>query len=239
MSLAPGAAKPFLVIGHRGAKGHAPENTLASIARALELGADFVEIDVQLHRGELLVLHDLRLERTTDGTGRLAERDLAYLRRLDAGGGQGLPTLPQVLDLVDRRAGVNVELKIGAGTTQAVATVLAQYLKRGWRAEQFLVSSFIHPELLVFRELLPQVPVGALLMGVPLDLAACATRIGAAALNISDEFAEPALIEDARRRGLKIYVYTVNHPDEIARFRALGVDGIFTDYPDRARGGEA
>lgn len=226
--------RPFLVIGHRGARGHAPENTLASFDKAVELGAHWIELDVQLHQGELLVIHDLTLDRTTNGTGRIAGHDLAYLRGLDAGQGQRIPTLREALDRIARRAGVNIELKTAGGTAQAVARVVDEYRGRGWRPEQFLVSSFILPELREFRRLAPDIPVGALLMGVPLDYAACAGELGAAALNVSDEFAEPELLADARRRGLKVYVYTVNRPEEIRHFRRLGVDGIFTDFPDRA-----
>ena len=226
----------MLIIGHRGARGLAPENTLAGFRKAVALGTPWVELDVQLHQGELLVFHDERLERCTNGRGRLDQHDLAYLRGLDAGGGERIPRLAEVLDLVDRRAGVNVELKTANGTAAAVAALLRDYLKRGWRPEQWLVSSFHLPELREFRRALPEVPVGALLCGVPLDLAACGTALGAVAVNLALDFADPALVADARRRGLKVYVYTVNEPDDFARMQALGVDGVFTDFPDRAPG---
>lgn len=224
----------MLVIGHRGARGLAPENTLAGFRRALELGAPWVELDVQLHGGELLVFHDERLERCTNGRGRLDRHDLAYLRGLDAGGGERIPFLGEVLDLVDQRAGVNIELKTANGTAAAVAKLLRAYLERGWQPERWLVSSFHLPELRAFRRLLPEVPVGALLCGVPLDLAACGTALGAASVNLALDFADAALVADAKQRGMKAYVYTVNEPDDFARMEALGIDGVFTDYPDRA-----
>lgn len=228
-------ARPFRIIAHRGARGAgAPENTLAAFARALEAGATWIELDVQLHRGHLWVLHDLRLERCTDGRGRLADQDVATLERLRVGGtDQRIPRLPEVLDLVDRRARVNIELKTAAGTAAAVAKLLRRYLKRGWQPDDFLVSSFHHPELRAFRRLLPRVPVGLVEAGVPLNLAAAASRLGAKALSMALAFPEPALVRDARRRGLEVYVYTVNDADELARMRALGVDGVFTDHPER------
>lgn len=227
--------KPFVVIGHRGARGHAPENTLMGLDAGLRLGADWVEFDVQLHQGALLLMHDLRLERTTSGQGRLSDHPLADLRQLDAGQGQQIPTLQEALNLIDQRIGVNIELKTWNGTGAAVANILREYLGQGWPAEKFLVSSFHLPELYEFRQLMPEIPVGALLCGVPLDWAGVAVELGASTLNLSDEFVDERLVADAHARGLKIFVYTVNHPDEMARMKALGVDGIFTDYPDRTQ----
>jgi glycerophosphoryl diester phosphodiesterase len=224
----------FTVIAHRGARGHVPENTLAAFDKAIELGAPWIELDVQLHAGKLWVFHDLRLERCTNGQGRLVDHDAAALRRLDAGGGEPIPWLAEALDRIDRRAGVNVELKSADGTAAAVAAVLRDCLARGWRAEQFLVSSFHLPELREFRRLLPDVPRGVLLAGVPLDLAAAGSELGASVLSLGLDFVDPALVADAHRRGMRVYVYTVNEPDDFAHLRALGVDGVFTDFPERA-----
>lgn len=229
-----GEASGFLVIGHRGARGHAPENTLLSIDTGIKLGAHWVELDVQQLGDELLLMHDLRLDRTTNGRGLLAEYTFEELRRLDAGQGQQIPTLQEALDLVDQRVGVNIELKTWGGCASAVARVLRDYLADGWPAERLQVSSFHLPELWEFRQLLPEVPVGALVCGVPLDWAGAAAELGAASLNISDEFVDDKLVTDAHARGLKVYAYTVNHPDDVRSLRAQGVDGIFTDFPDRA-----
>lgn len=228
-------ADRFLSIGHRGARGHAPENTLLSFDTAIRLGAQMIELDVQKHpSGALVVIHDLRLERTTNGTGHVADRSFDYIRSLDAGLGQQVPTLEEVLDLVDQRVAVNVELKTPGGTGEAVAQLLREYVREGWKPEQFLVSSFHLPELEIFRQAAPEIPIGVLLCGVPLEWAADAAALSAQALNISDEFADPKLIGDAKARGMKVYVYTVNEPDDIAQMRALGVDGVFTDFPERA-----
>lgn len=227
--------RPFTIIGHRGARGHAPENTLLSLDVALKLGADWVEVDVQHHDGELLLLHDLRLERTTNGSGRLADHSLDSLRKLDAGHGQKIPTLREALDLLDARVGLNIELKTWNGTATAVAETLREALTQGWSVEKLLVSSFHLPELVEFREQLPEVPVGVLYCGVPLHWAGICAELGASTLNVSDEFVDERLVADAHARGLRVYAYTVNHPDEMRRMKALGLDGIFTDYPDRAQ----
>jgi len=228
------APTPFTVIGHRGARGHAPENTLLSIDTAIGLGAHWVEFDVQHHADELWLMHDLRLDRTTNGRGLLTAHDAASLRRLDAGQGEPIPTLRDALDLIEQRVGVNIELKSWDGCAAAVAACLRDYLAEGWPASKLMVSSFHLPELWEFKQLLPDVPLGMLYCGVPLDWAGQATELGARALNISAEFVDPKLIADAHARGLKLNVYTVNDPDDLGQMRALGVDGVFTDYPDRA-----
>jgi glycerophosphoryl diester phosphodiesterase len=229
------SSNAFTVIGHRGARGHAPENTLLGIDTGIALGAPWVEFDVQLHpSGALLVFHDLTLDRTTNGSGFLADQPLAALRALDAGGGQTIPTLQEVLDLVDQRVGVNIELKSAGGTAEAVAAVIRSYVDAGWPVDKFLVSSFHLPELWEFKQLAPEIPIGALLCGVPLDWAGCALELGAATLNLSSEFVDPRLIADAHAHGIKVYVYTVNDVAEMRLLRGMGVDGVFTDHPDRA-----
>lgn len=228
------ASSPFTVIGHRGARGHAPENTLLSIDTAIRLGAHWVEVDVQHHDGELWLMHDLTLDRTTSGKGLLSAQPANVLRTLDAGHGEAVPTLPEALDLIEQRVGVNIELKSWDGCAAAVAACLRDYLADGWPAERFMVSSFHLPELWEFKQLLPDVPLGVLYCGVPLDWAGVAAELGAAALNISAEFVDTRLIADAHARGLSLNVYTVNEVDELRLMRGLGVDGVFTDFPDRA-----
>lgn len=227
--------KGLYCIGHRGAAGHAPENTLLSLDTAMRLGAHAVEIDVQLHpSGELLVLHDLTVDRTTNGRGRLAELPLETLRALDAGRGQQIPTLQEALDLIEGRVAVNVELKSWNGTAAAVARVLREYVAGGWPLEQLVVSSFHLPELYEFKQAAAEIAVGVLYCGVPLDWAGLAAELEAVSLNLSNEFVDERLVADAHARGLGVNVYTVNDPAELTLMRQLGVDGVFSDYPDRA-----
>lgn len=223
----------FLCIGHRGARGHAPENTLLSIDTAIRLGAEMIEFDVQRCEEQLVVIHDARLERTTNGAGRVDAVPFDYLRTLDAGRGQQVPTLQEVLRLVGDRAALNVEIKSAEGTAALVANALRQGVDEGLDPSQLLVSSFHLPELYEFKQLAPEIPIAALVCGVPLDWAACATELGAQALNVSAEFADARLVEDAHARGLKVYAYTVNHADDIRAFRTAGFDGVFSDFPDR------
>jgi glycerophosphoryl diester phosphodiesterase len=219
--------------GHRGARGYEPENTLRSVRKALALGADGVEVDVYWVDEHLVVIHDDTLGRTTDGVGPVAEKSFGYLRSLDAGKGERIPTLSEVFDAVNRRAVINVELK-GPGTAGPVVQLIKEYVRsHSWRYEDFLISSFDLARIEIARRLLPDIRTGALIEKVPSNLAAFAESLGAWSLHPSKRFVTPELVVDAHRRGLKVYVYTINRPAEIATVTALGVDGVFTDYPDR------
>jgi glycerophosphoryl diester phosphodiesterase len=222
----------FIVFGHRGAAGHEPENTLLSFSKALSLGAQWIELDVFNVQNELVVIHDERLERTTNGKGYVEKSSLEYLRSLNAGKGEKIPFLSEVIDLVDRRMNINIELK-GQNTAEPTARLIEHYLtSEKWSDDQFLVSSFNHPELALFKRLLPQIKTGALIAHIPLNYAGFAKALGVYSIHASLEFIIQELIEDTHRNGMKFFVYTVNHPEDVSRMKALNVDGIYSDFPE-------
>ena len=212
--------------------GHEPENTLVSIRKALELGASYMEIDVYYVDGHLVVFHDDRLERTTNGSGYLCEQSFDYLRTLDAGKGQCIPTLEEVCQTIRDKASLNIELK-GPGTGAPVARVLSKLIDEGWDKDTFLVSSFHHRELLEVKRLNQKIKLGALIKGLPVDDAKFAEDLGAYSVHPSLEFVDKRFVDDAHRRGMRVYVYPVDHPVDIARMQEIGVDGVFTGYPER------
>lgn len=225
--------RPLFCFGHRGAAGHEPENTLRSIRKALELGVQGIEVDVHFVDGNLLVIHDDTLQRTTNGHGPLADKTFAELRLLDAGRGERIPTLAEVFDAVNRRALINVELK-GPRTAAPVVALINQYIQRhGWSYEDFLLSSFDHDEIRAARALRSELRIAPLINKLTPALAETATQLGAWSLNVSKSCVKIELVKDAHRRGLKIFAYTVNTPDEIAGMKDIGVDGVFSDFPDR------
>ncbi|HHQ4579669.1 TPA: glycerophosphodiester phosphodiesterase [Aeromonas hydrophila] len=221
------------IIAHRGASGLAPENTLKAIRLALALGAGAIEIDVQLADGELWVFHDRRLERCTDGSGVLTAQSRAYLASLDAGEGEGIPTLWQVMEAIAGQAELHIELK-GSQTADEVARLTRRAeAELGFVPTQWVVSSFHHPELARFAALRPDIRLGALTSTIPLTLARFAAELGAWSLNCDVDFVDQSLVQDAHDRGLKVLVYTVDEPADQAMLAAIGVDGIFTNRPDR------
>ena len=224
-------APKFLSIGHRGASGHEPENTLRAIRRARELGAHGIEVDVRFIDGELIVFHDDRLERTTNGKGRLAWQRFEFLRTLDAGKGERIPTLREVFETVDRRAFINVELK-GRRTAEPVQRLIREFLdERGWSPEHFLVSSFHRRELRVITD--PRIRIGLLLTKPTLLYHVSARRVRAWSVHPAVRFTTAKFVAHAHRRGFKVIPYPANQPATIARLRAIGADGVFTDFPER------
>lgn len=225
------------IIGHRGAKGYQPENTLASFQEAISLGVDMIELDVYtIASGEVVVIHDPTVERTTNGVGSVADFTFDELRKLDAGHGQTVPLLTEVLDLVDGRMPVNIEIK-GEQSAAAVAEIVDDYVQRkGWRHDLFLVSSFNLQELHEFARLSPSTPISPLFdhaeaSQLQAEIHRAIVSIGIDALSVTLES-----VREAHRHGVKVYAYTVNTQLEADRMRELQVDGVFSDYPDRVLG---
>ena len=212
--------------------GYAPENTLASVKKAIDLKVDMIEVDVYYIDGELIVLHDDRLERTTNGTGYVWEHSFSELRKLDAGNGEKIPTLHEVVELIPDHIQINIEIK-GRTAARPVVEFIQHYADSKKAKQRFLVSSFIHEKLKLVKNLEPDIRTAALCCAEPIKLARFASKLDACAVNPSIEFVSRVFVEDAHKRGLKVFVYTVNHPEDIERMRQLGVDGVFSNYPDR------
>ena len=224
------------IFGHRGACGYEPENTLASFERALELGVDGVELDVfALQSDELVVMHDDTVDRTTNGTGYVTDFSFEALRKLRTKEkGLQVPTLQEVFEVVDQRVPVHIELK-GAGTAPFVAGCIQQHLATGWDKDNFVVSSFNHIELRAFKDHELDIRTGALLAGILKDKATIAKSLGAFSVNPSVEFINAPYVNDAHKKRLEVYVFTVDTPDDVRRMQDIGVDGIYSNFPDQAR----
>jgi glycerophosphoryl diester phosphodiesterase len=223
----------MLAIAHRGASGYEPENTLRSVSRAIELGADWIEIDVQSVDGQLIIFHDDTLDRTTNGSGAIAEHSFAELCALDAGEGEKIPTLVEVMDLIDARAGLNIEIK-GTGLAYAVTTLVSNYQARlpSWRGK-LLLSSFNESEVEVLAAGERDFKLGIVFEGDAETALARAKDFQAYSLNPSMAQVTGELVAEAHTKGIKVFVYTVNEPEDIAAMQAIHVDGVFSDYPDR------
>ena len=227
-------SKNLLVIGHRGARGHLAENTLPSIAKALELGVDGIEIDVfRCASEELVVFHDQTLEKLTNATGYIEQLDLDSIRNIEVLNGFTIPTLEEVLNLINGRVMLNIELK-GSQTAILTDQMLQTFFeKETWSAEKILISSFDWEELKLFYEVNQKVPIAILTEDDPLDALPIAKELNAAAINPNYKSLNKENLTKIHKKGLKIYPWTVNQPEEISALLALGVDGIITDFPER------
>jgi len=191
-----------------------------------------MEVDVYYIDDHLMVFHDERLERITDGAGYVHFQSFDFLCSLDAGGGQQIPTLEEVCDLVDARVNLNIELK-GPDTAVPVAELITVLCDNGWKKDKFLISSFYHSELVVMKTLHHDINVGALVRGIPLNGSKFAEDLHAFSVHPSLDFINQQFVVDAHNRGLKVFAYAVDHPEDIAKMHSLGVDGVFTGFPER------
>ena len=224
------------IIAHRGASGDYPENTLLAMEHAIMQGADAIEIDVFAVDGELIVIHDHHLARTTNGSGSIYQRNLAQLQQLDAGLGQRIPTLWQVLQLLaPTPLWLNIELK-GENTVAPLLNLLQRAeCELQFDSSRLLISSFNHHLLAALKQQQPALKLGALTASLPIDYAAFARQLQVYSVHCDVSFINQAFVDDAKARGLKVCVYTVDQADDIARMRQYGVDGIFSNYPAKAR----
>ena len=218
----------YIIIGHRGATGLAPENTLLSFRTAMNLGAHMVELDIhETLDGHLVCIHDGTVERTTNGTGTVAEMTLQELRTFDAGQGEKIPLLYEVLDLVRNRMRVNIELK----TLGVEKNVEEQVVSRNM-IDEVIVSSFFPANLLAMKELNPEIKT-AILVSYPMnDLIPYTMELGSDAVNPRFSFVSNEMIEEAHKNSLKIYPWTVNDGSQMHMLLQMGVDGIITDFPN-------
>lgn len=223
-----------LIIGHRGAMGHETENTLASIQKAMDIGVDMIEIDVfRISSGEVAVFHDERVERLTNGGGRIEEYNVVDMRQLILDGGHRIPLLQDVLKLIDNKVRLNIELK-GKNTANRVNFIAQYYIEeRGWEAKNFLISSFHWDELKTLRASNPDMAIAVLTEGDPEAAIPIARELQAEAINPSYRQLTAENVKAIHDAGFKVYTYTVNEPEDIARMTEYGVDGIFINYPER------
>ncbi len=222
----------LLCIGHRGAMGHEPENTLLSIKKAISLGVDVIEIDVHRVEDKLIVIHDRTLDRTTDGKGHITDKSFSDLRSLNAGKGQQIPILEEVLNTVNRQIGINIELK-GKNTVSLVVNIIHSYLAQGWSYDDFIISSFNHYELQQVKALDSNINLGLLLYGIPLNFLEIAQKLDVIAIINNYNFIDLEFIDLVHQQGFKCWAYTVNEPEEIKLMKKLNIDGIISNYPEK------
>ncbi len=241
--LLPGA---MTVIAHRGSSGTAPENTLIAFRRAVESGADWLELDVRRTADDgLVVFHDRTLARTTNGRGPLFRRTVDEIRSLDAGrwfssryAGEHVPMLAMVLEKVPLRIGINIEIKTDGDRHWRSRTVLrlVELLREQGRGRPILVTSFNHRFLKQLHSIAPSIAIGVL--ALPLRDTGRAPSffvrtIGARAFVCSRASLRKRHVHDAHRHGMKVFVYGVNTARHLLRPRRFGVDGVITNYPAR------
>lgn len=219
------------IFAHRGASGNYPENTNSAITAALQAQVDGIELDVQSCADDFVIIHDSWLDRTTNGTGRVVDTPFSEIAKLDAGNGQQVLNLQQVLELIGTQTQINLELKHTFGLDKLVSTLEQNVADGIIEREQLLISSFDHHQLKWLKQNLPWVKIGALTASIPLNYAYFAENLHAYSVHLDKNFINHEFVADAKQRGLKVMTYTVDKQQEIEEMQNLGVDGIFSNYP--------
>jgi glycerophosphoryl diester phosphodiesterase len=224
----------ILKIGHRGAKGNEPENTLVSFEKAIEMGADGIELDVHLSiDGHLVVIHDETIDRTTNGKGAVNQLTLDELKSVRINENFEISTLEEVLDLVNKSCFVNIELK-NQDTAEKVVQLIEHYISdKKWKNSDFIVSSFDWNALQQVRFLNDTIRIGVL-TETDMDLAISFARfMKAEALHPDFQLLTNEYVVAIKEKGILVYPWTVNEIDDIQKMKDFGVDGIITDFLDR------
>ena len=216
----------MMIMGHRGAAALEPENTLLSITRAMEIGVDAVEIDVRLSKDkEIVVIHDSTVDRTTNGTGPVSSYALKEMKKLDAGKGETIPTLDEVIDLIGNKVRLIIELK-EEGTERKVV----ELIKRNNLDDNVYVISFWHSLVKTVKEMDSRIKTGVLLVGCPVD-ACIATRASANALVMKYTFVNSKFVEIAHEEGLKVFIWNIDDRQLLKAYADMRVDGIGSNDP--------
>ncbi len=216
------------IMGHRGAPAYEPENTLRSIRAALAMGVAAVEVDVQLTKdGELAVIHDDTVDRTTNGKGPVRDFTLAELKGLDAGKGESIPSLAEVVKEVVDRVHLVVELK-----HPEAAAALLQFFQTRDIFHHAHVISFWHPVVKALKEQEPRLRTGVLLVGCPADPVGLARAALAEALVLHYVYVTPELVTAAHAAGLLVYIWNIDDVETLKPYLAMNLEGIGSNRPD-------
>ena len=222
-----------LIFAHRGASGYEPENTLKSFKKAIELQADGIELDIFICKtGEIVVIHDETVDRTTNGTGAVEALTYDQLSTLNAGRGEQIPLLSQVIELVNQQALLNIEIK-DIQAVESLAKMVHDYLQRGWSTDNFLISSFDWNALEKFAFLEPTVALGLLFdENFSGDMITIVKQYKAQYAIPHYRSITPLFIKQAHHEHVQVLTYTVNDKKVAQQLTEFKIDGIITNYPD-------
>jgi len=215
---------PMQIIAHRGASASEPENTLRSIRRAIDLGTDLVEVDVrQSLDGELLIMHDPTVDRTTNGSGRVENMSISQLKQLNAGFGEEIPTLTDVLELVDWKVGLVIEIKV-PGIEDKVLDIINQS-----GMHKVMIASFYHPVCLKVKLIDHTVPTGVIFRCQPVKTENLARNAYANSIFPHYQFLSREMVEKCHEHGIFVYPWVIDNIADLDHIRSLGVDGVVTN----------
>jgi len=220
-----------MIIGHRGAAGHEPENTLRSFRKAIEIGVDWIELDVRRTAdGQLVVIHDDTVDRTTNGHGRVQDMSLTEIKKLDAGKGENVPTLQEVIDLAKGQVKMIVEIK-EEGTEVEVFSAI----EKNGLIEDTIISSFFFDPLRRVKEISPGIMTAGISSKLPIEFHRLHNDFLADTVFLRKDIVSQGIVDEAHRDGFLICVWNIDDSREVQKYADMGVDFLSSNYPDRLK----
>ena len=215
--------------------GYEPENTLLAFKKAIDMGADMIELDVHVCKsGEVVVMHDETVDRTTDGSGRIEDKTLTELKGLNMEKGERISTLTEVLDFVDKKVKLCIEVK-DKNTAMEVRAIIEKYIEEnGWNYDDFIISSYHHNELEQLKNKDPEIKIGVLSNVIPpIEFLGFAKKIKAYSVNVPVDRIDSKFVAKAHKMGLKVFVFAANDSGEIEKAKEINADYICSNFPDK------
>lgn len=218
------------IIGHRGCKGEQPENTLIGIKKAIEAGVDGVEIDVHLTKdNKLVVIHDDTVDRTTNGQGKVLDFTLEEIRKLDAGKGEKIPTLQEVIDII-KQSGIELVIEIKCENAEQD---VAEAIEKNNIIEKTIVKSFNHRIVKKVKEINDKIKTACLLAGLPVHAYRLLEDAKADVLSINFRTVDKELIDECHEHGCHVFIWNIDDKEELKKFIDMGADYIGTNFPSK------
>lgn len=220
------------IIGHRGSKGEEPENTILSFMKAIENKVDGIELDVHLSKDqELVIMHDDTLNRTTNGKGKIADYTLSELKKFDAGKGEKIPTLQEVIDLVKEK---NIEVFIEIKCDNAEEKI-AESINKNDLFDLAVVKSFNHRYVKKIKEINENIKTGCLIIGLPIHAYKILEDARAEILSLNFDFVDEELIKECHIKGYKVFIWNVDEKENLKKYTEMGADYIGTNFPSKIK----
>lgn len=226
----------MLIIAHRGASGDLPENTRAAFKKAVEMRVDMISCDVRRCKsGEIVVINDTKVDRTTNGRGSIKSKPLIEIKVLNAGQGEKIPTLQEALDSIGKNVKININIKEKAAIEPTVQIILDYIIKKNWKPESFLLSSTKFFKLQKMKEIYSFLTISPVIVFFPKFFARTLISSRPFSLHVDKKFISKSFVDYVHKQKMKVYVWTVNDRSTLEIMKELGVDGVITDYPDKIK----
>jgi len=218
------------VLGHRGCAGIEPENTTRAFKRAMDLGVDFIELDVRMSRDKkLVVIHDDKVDRTTNGNGYVRDLTFEEIRKLDAGKGEKIPSLEEAIDLLKKgKQRIAIEIK-EPDTLEGILMIV----KEEGLSNKVIIVSFWHNVLKTIKEIEPEIKTGAIFVGRPVDAVSIAKAAQSELLCLKHKYIDKEVVVECHKNDIGVNAWVVDEIEDIEKMKELGVDIISSDHPDR------